>query len=494
MSNFREVNRKEPFLLPPSVDEFVPDGHLARMIDEVVERLDTEPIERKYSRLGRKAYHPKMLIKLLFYGYSTGERSSRRLAKKCETDLAYLYLAGMEKPDFRTISDFRKNHLPELKDYFRQIILICQGLGLGKGPALFIDSSKIKANASAKKTKSKAKLDELLGELDKSIAEVFREAEDIDEQEDAEFGDRQGDELPPDLRDPAQRRKRLEEVKKRLEEEGWKKINLTDQDAKFMQERQGVIRPAYNCQVAVSEDGLIVAQDSVDRAFDHYELKPMVEMAFRNVGGGFKQIAADGSYGTYEALEYLKEKHLDGYIPDTGGEIRKLLKASRPENRYHYLNWHYEPEGDFYLCPEGKRLRLSKQRRLPGSLQKSYIGKDCLDCKVLTECTKIQFRRITVDSRLGLVRAMLEKFRSEAGWAFYQRRMGTVEPVFGNLKFNLGFRQFHLRSLEKVKGEFSLMCIGHNLGKLYQRWKEEKERIKKGVLTILGVGFRYAKA
>jgi transposase len=139
------------FLLPPSIEDFVPEGHMARMIDEVVEGLSTRRIEEKYSHLGRKAYEPKMLIKILFYGYFTGDMSSRKLARRCEMDLAYLYLSGMERPDFRTISNFRKNNLEELKRYFRDIVVFCREAGLGRGTAVFIDGTKIKANAAAKK-------------------------------------------------------------------------------------------------------------------------------------------------------------------------------------------------------------------------------------------------------------------------------------------------------------------------------------------------------
>jgi transposase len=155
MSKFRGVNRNQLFLLPPSIEDFVPEGHMARLVDEVVESLCTHEIEEKYSHLGRKAYEPKMLIKILFYGYSTGDRSSRKLARKCEMDLAYLYLGGMERPDFRTISDFRKNNLEALKGYFRDIVLFCRGAGLGRGQAVFIDGTKIRANAAAKRTKKK---------------------------------------------------------------------------------------------------------------------------------------------------------------------------------------------------------------------------------------------------------------------------------------------------------------------------------------------------
>jgi len=476
MSKFRGVNRHQLFLLPPSVEDFVPEGHMARLVDEVVEGLCTHEIEEKYSHLGRKAYEPKMLIKILFYGYSTGDRSSRKLARKCEMDLAYLYLSGMERPDFRTISDFRKNNLEKLKGYFRDIVLFCREAGLGRGRAVFIDGTKIRANAAAKRTKKKEKLDELIRETDAEIERIFREAKDVDEAEDREYGERRGDELPPELQKASDRRRRLDEAKKRLEAEGLKKVNVTDPDAKMMQERRGVIRPGYNGQCAVTGDGVIVAQDLVCEANDKNQLKPMVEQSQEILQGAVEQVIADAGYGTYENLEYLKKAGFDGYVHDFAGEIRKILRGKEGENRYHRFNFTYDKKKDRFLCPEGKELLFYKGRDFRRQHILVYKGYDCGTCSVREQCTKGEYRTISQDERTGLILEMLEKLRSEVGEEIYKRRMCTVEPVYGNLKENLGFRRFLLRGHEKASGEFALMCIGHNLGKLFRAVKGQVER------------------
>jgi len=485
MSKFRGVNRHQLFLLPPSIDDFVPEGHMARMIDEVVEGLSTHEIEEKYSHLGRKAYEPKMLIKILFYGYSTGDRSSRKLARKCEMDLAYLYLSGMERPDFRTISDFRKNNLEKLKGYFRDIVLFCRGAGLGRGRAVFIDGTKIRANAASKRTKKKEKLDELIRETDAEIERIFREAKDVDEAEDREYGERRGDELPPELQKASDRRRRLEEAKKRLEAEGLKKVNITDPEAQLMKERHGVIRPCYNGQCSVTEDGLIVAQDLVREANDKNQLKPMVEKSREIIGGNLEQVVADAGYGTYENLEYIKKAGLDGYVHDFAGEIRRILTGDKERNRYHRFNFVYEKEKDCYLCPEGKVLRFFKERHFRRQHLLIYKGQACGVCPVREKCTKEKYRTISNGERTGLVLEMLEKLRSEAGGKIYKKRMSTVEPVYGNIKENLGFRRFLLRGKGKASGEFALMCIGHNLGKLFRGIKAKAEEMGKGMKAIL---------
>lgn len=294
-------------LLPPSIDNFVSEDHFARVVDTIVEELDTKKIEQKYSEVGRKGYHPKDLIKVLFYGYSKGERSSRKLDEKCQSDLAYMYLTVMLKPDFRTISDFRKNNIQELKRYFKDIVLICFQLGMTKLGTISIDGAKIKANASVKKTKNKEQIEEEEKVLAEEIEKILKEAEEIDKKEDKEHGKNRGDEIPEELKNKELLKKRLQEAKKSLEEEGGKKINLTDKDAKFMKERHGVIRTNYNCQIAVTDEQIIVAQDVVTEENDMKQLKPMVEQTSSNLSSPVEKVRADANYGTYDNIEYLNE-------------------------------------------------------------------------------------------------------------------------------------------------------------------------------------------
>ncbi len=185
-------------VLPPSVYDFIPKKHLARLIDKVIETLDTTFIEDKYSELGQNTYHTKILIKLLFYGYALGERSGRMIAKRCETDTAYMYLAQMYKPDFRTINDFRKNNIKELCEYFVDIVRMCKELGLVKIGQINIDGTKIKANAANRRTKDKEGYKRWLRKVNK-INKILEEADYIDREEDKIYGDKRGDELPEDI-------------------------------------------------------------------------------------------------------------------------------------------------------------------------------------------------------------------------------------------------------------------------------------------------------
>lgn len=464
-------------LLPPCIEDFVPKYHLARVIDTIVAELDTSKIEDKYSHLGRKGYYPKDLIKVIFYGYSKGERSSRKLEERCQTDTAYMYLTGMLTPDFRTISDFRKNNLEELKEYFKNIVRICHELEMIKVGIIFIDGSKIRANASVKRMKDKKKIEEMEKALEEEIEKILKEAEEIDEKEDKEFGNKRGDEIPKELENRKFLKKRLLEVKQKLEEEKVKKINLTDEDAKFMKERNGVIRTNYNCQLAVTEEQIIVAQDVVTDANDKHQLKPMVEQSGSNLSSPIKKVAADADYGTYENIEYLKNKQIDGYVKPLNSELKKVKEDKEGKYKFHRYNFIYDKEKDCYYCPNGRELIFKKMRKFRGQEIKVYRASACQECQERNLCTKARYRELAIDTREPLLLAMEEKLRTLEGEKEYKKRMYTVEPVFGNIKFNLGYRHFFLRSLEKVSGEFSLMCIAHNIKKIFKFLKNDLNKL-----------------
>lgn len=235
MDKFKEYKDKTLYLLPPSIDDFIKEDHLSRVIDEITEALDTKKIEGKYSHLGQRSYHPKIMLKLLFYGYATGIRSGRKIAQECETDVAYMYLARMYKPDFRTINDFRKNNLEIIEGYFKDIILMCKELGMAKAGRIIIDSTKIRANASAKVTKDKEGYQEWIERIDKEIKEIMREAETTDEEEDKMYGDKRGDEIPMKIQKRENLKQKIKEVINNMKKK--EKVNLTDKDAKYIKER-----------------------------------------------------------------------------------------------------------------------------------------------------------------------------------------------------------------------------------------------------------------
>ena len=326
------------------VETVLPKDHLCRLVKEVVFSLDTEPIEAMYSFLGQRTYHPKLLLSVLFYGYATGVRSSRKLAERCLSDHIFIYLMQCYTPDHRTISDFRKNNLKEIERYFVDIVRIFSTLGYTQIGKIYLDGTKIKGNASAKRTKDKAGFEKWLSEITEEIASILKEAEIIDHQEDNRCKiDTEQEILQKKLSDRTYLKGKIEEALEIMKEENREKINLTDRDANHMKSGGSKdIRPGYNCQSAVTESGIIVAAEAVTDANDRNQLKPVIEQTELNTQGKVKEVAADCGYGSYANYEYLEQREIDGYVPDSNFQQYKSGEYEKEENRYHYSNFKYD--------------------------------------------------------------------------------------------------------------------------------------------------------
>ncbi len=454
------------------IETVIPADHLCRLVKEVVFSLDTEAIEVKYSFKGQNTYHPKLMLSLLFYGYATGARSSRKLEEKCIRDQTYIYIMQCYSPDHRTISDFRKNNTKEIGEYFVDIIRIFNELGCSDVGKIHIDGTKLRSNASAKRSKDRKGYEKWLEEITEEIDKIIQEAETIDKQEDERIkaGGHQ-EELKQNLANRKYLKGKIEEALEIMKEEDRKKINFTDKDANPMKAGGSKdVRPSYNCQAAVTDDGLIVAAEAVSEANDRNQLKPVIEQTETNTKEPVKEVAADSGYGSYRSYEYLNEKGIDGYVPDNYFKQYKNGEYEKEENRYHYSNFKHDELTDSYICPEGKPLKYWKTRKYKTRKRqwnhKVYQGRECRECTKRSLCTKSMKRELLIDIREPLLRKMREKLSSEEGKEKYLKRQCTIEPVFGHLKFNLAYRHFLLRGLKKVTAEFKLMCIGWNIKKM----------------------------
>ncbi|KQC10532.1 MAG: hypothetical protein APR54_11900 [Candidatus Cloacimonas sp. SDB] len=463
MPKFKPYRKDQVMLFPKTIDEYVPQNHLSRLICHIVEELDTSNIEVTYSSLGQNTYHPKILLKLLFYGYATGVRSGRKISTKCETDTAYIYLAQMYHPDFRTINDFRKNHMSQLSDYFIAILRMCRELGLVSLGQINIDGTKIRANATNRRTKTKEGYKRWLKRIDDKIKKILEEAEATDTKEDELFRDKRGDELPCQIQNQQKLKDKIRQVMGKFKDEK-EKINLTDPDAKFMKDGHCHIDTSYNCQAVLSKEQFILANEVIREPSDRQALSIMVEATDKNLGQPIKGVAADAGYSSYDNYEYLEKNNKVGYIPD-----QYLRKGNDPYHQDHFV---YDPEKDIFLCPEGKMLKLYKIRREERSYRKFqskiYQAQDCPACSKKSCCTRQHYRTISIEDRKALLLQMRKRLQTKAGRKKYLQRLWTTEPFFGHLKYNLGYRHFFLRSLKKVKGEFRLMCIGWNLKKMHK--------------------------
>src|ERR1022692_11464 len=353
MNKFKPADDSQLFLLPPSVADFVPEGHLARVIDEVVETLDTKAIEDKYSEFGQKSYHPKSIIKLLFYGYGIGLMSGRKIARQCESDTAFMFLARMYRPDFRTINDFRKNNLEQIESYFVNIVRLCKGLGMVKAGTIIIDSTKIRANASSDKMYNKEHYEHLQMQVDEQIKNLLKQAEQTDAAEDAEHGDNRGDELPEELRNKKQLKEKIKQALAQLKDEK-SKSNLTDPDARIMKSRD-VFRANYCCQTAISEDGIIVGAYATTISSDRAQLLKVIDESEKMSQSNFPVAVADSGYSSYEVYKQAEEEQRTVFMPD-----QELIYQEQQalNNKYHRLHFTYDQNNDQYICPEGKPLRF----------------------------------------------------------------------------------------------------------------------------------------
>ena len=313
---YRPYGLEQAYLLPQAPREWLPEGHLALFLEDAVSLLDIEEIAVRFKRgRGPRAYHPRMLLSLLLYGYCTGVYSSRKIAAACETDVAFRALCGGQFPDFRTVSDFRKNHLEVFAGLFIQVLGMCREAGLVKMGHLSLDGSKYQANASKHKAMSYQRIQETEPRLEAEIAELLRRSAEIDEAEDTEYGhDARGDELPEELRRREVRLAKMREAKVRLEERAERRAraraegggagpegveaaaakavprpkeqsNFTDPDSRIMKSSHGWIQ-GYNAQVLVEAgSGVIVAQEVTPQSADSPRLGPMLELLGQNLAG-----------------------------------------------------------------------------------------------------------------------------------------------------------------------------------------------------------------
>jgi len=465
--SFKEYNQDQLFLLPRSLHEFLPEDHLARVVNEVVHELDLRGLYGRYSDLGSSAYHPQMMLKVLFYGYAMGERSSRVIAYRLKSDVAYMYLSALQQPDFRTINRFRKDNIDLLHGFFVQIVRVCREMGMVSVGRIAIDSTKLKANASYRRTKRVEDLDEEIEAIDQEIASILRECEEIDRQEDEQMGEDQSIyEVIPELRDRQKRRGRLQRAKEKLLVQGAKEINLTDEEATTMLHRGYRWEPSYNGQVAVEETNrVIVAADLSNNPADYGALVELVEQTEESTGEKPVEVLGDSGYCSYENLQYLEERDITGYIPDQ--RMESLRKGTSQHPEFDRSRFRYDEVEDRYICPMGSFLPYQGLLKREGKPDiRIYRCADCPECGRKSECTRGAYRTISLDPREHLMGKMRTRLETQQGRKKYSKRKYIVGPVFGDMKFNRKMGGLLLRGRLRARGEFLIMCIAHNLRKI----------------------------
>jgi transposase len=444
---FRQVDRDTLYLLPPSMDDWLPEGHLARFVVDIVAQLDLTVIKSAYSGRGSKAHHPEMLLALLFYGYATGVFSSRKLEQATYDSVAFRYIAANDHPDHDTIATFRKRFLPQLTPLFVEILLIAQQMGCLKLGKVSLDGTKIKANASKHRALSWKHACKLEAQLKAEVKDLLRQAEEADR---SEIPD--GLDIPAEL---ARREERLNAIanakaeieqraaqrhaeeqtdyetkrtkRKAKEQETGKKsrgkqpkppepgprdkdqVNLTDEESRIMPVSGGGFDQCYNAQASVdTQTMLVIGQHLTQNTNDKQELAPALEAL----------TMLPESLGTVDSLladaGYFSEANVERCLEE---EVLPFISAHRDGHNQSLKERFAEPEP----LPEGA----------------------------------------------DVVTQMKHRLKTQAGRAIYAKRKCTVEPVFGIIKSVMGFRQFLLRGVESVRGEWNLVCMAWNLKRLH---------------------------
>lgn len=446
MNKYISYDREQAFLLPPSIDDWLPQDHLARFIVEIIDQLDISSIDKQYSgRSGKQAYNPKILLGLLFYGYSTGTFSSRKLENATYDSVAFRYIAANSHPDHDTIANFRQRFLNELEDIFVQILLIAKKLGLLKVGKVSLDGTKIKANASKHKALSYKHAKQLQKQLEDEVKFLMAQANEIDNKD-----ENTGINIPKEISRREDRQKVIKDaiskieiraknryekdkkeydtkIKYREEKEkltGKKpkgrtpkkpqltpndkdQVNLTDDESRIMPVSGGGYIQAYNGQASVEHDSrLIVHQHLTQNSNDKQEVVPTFKWYKQNPSLKPTTFLADAGYFSKDNIQICEDQNITPYI-SFGKEH------------------HNQP----------LEIRFKEEDPLP--------------------------------ENPTIIEKLKHRLQTKEGKQIYSTRKSTVEPIFGIIKHVIGFRQFMLRGFQKAKGEWNLACIGYNLKRLH---------------------------
>jgi transposase len=429
---YRTYLPEQVLLMPPRLGEWLPEDHLVYFVSEVVDHLDLSAMHAVYEKemRGRPPYDPRLMTKLLVYGYCTGVFSSRRIQKRLQEDIPFKVLAAGNEPDFRTISDFRKIHIETLQGLFEQVLAMALECGSIKLGRVSLDGTKMKANASKHKAMSYGRMNEKQQQLKEEVKQLLEQAAAADSEEDGQYGNKRGEELPEELQRRESRLAKIKEAKKVIEQRARDKAaaegksaeeaklakpgdqdqyNFTDPESRIMKGGDGFVQ-GYNAQAAVEPTLLLIVGQSVtEESNDKKQLMPMVEVIEQQSGQRPQAILADNGYCSEENLELLEsagqpERKVEGFVA-TGKQ------------------------------KHGEHRKPAKRGPLPKGATR--------------------------------VDRMKQKLKTKVGKAIYAARKCVVEPVFGQIKQARGFRQFLLRGKEKVKGEWALLCMTHNVLRLY---------------------------
>lgn len=448
-------------LLPQYVDDYVPQDAAVRAYDAMVDALDFKELGIKLDpgRPGCPQYDPRAMLKLLVYGYSYGVRSSRKLEREAHYNISFIWLLGNLKPDHKTIAEFRRNNKEAVKQVLRQVARMCVDLELIDGNTLFVDGSKIRANANIKNTWDSRRCDKILERTDANIERILERCEQADLEEGG-----QGSlvKMAPELAVQEALKTKVHDICQELQRTNKKHINTTDPDCVKVSSPKGV-HAGYNGQIAVDQKhGIIVSADVAAENTDSSQFALQVKLANEVLPRPCQIACADSGYSNTEVLAEVDKEQIKVVVPSP-----RQASGKEPEP-FHKDRFQFNETQNCYICPEGRVLKFRRS-----SIRKKYdiykITEACLcsTCPHFGLCTKNRYGRTIARYHDETLRKKLEaQYQSPEGQVIYKLRQQKAELPFGHLKRNLKFDSFLLRGIEGVKAEFSLAAACFNIARM----------------------------
>jgi transposase len=494
MAKFKRYDYSQKVLIPVSLEEQLVPGSLEFAIHTLIEtRMDMSVFEVNYKNdaVGRSAYDPKILLKVVLLGYARGLTSSRQIERACCENVTFMALSGNQRPDHSTIAAFVSSMQDQILPLYCDILLVCEQENLLGGTFFALDGLKLSANASKESSGTVAELKNKRRKIRQKVKRLLKDQIAADKDDDDNFAG------------PSTRERQIDKLKKQaVRIEKWLKqndakigvnkkelrSNVTDNDSAKMYTAHGTVQ-GYNAQALVdSKQQVIVHGEAIGKGLDNDNLAPVVDGAKKNlerIGKGSdyfegKILTADSSYHSVTNIAKCNEEKLDAYIPDNKFRNRDKRFATRVgyrprSKKFTFADFKYDRDKNQYICPNGKRLtRLGKTGRHKGKLLKRYVSNetDCRRCQLRAKCLQnkdAKRRHFTyyVDaSGNNISQAMVKKIETLKGRKIYPQRIGIVEPVFANIRVNKGMNKFTLRGKIKVNIQWLLYCMVHNIEKI----------------------------
>jgi transposase len=504
---FKGYDQNQPMLLPPDLEELIPKEHLVRVVNDTLDKMDIGPLIESYKGGGTTSYYPKMLLKVLVYGYICKIYSCRKLAKALRENVYFMWLAALNRPDFRTINNFRSGRLKStIEEIFASLLAHLIDLGYVKLEHYFVDGTKLRADANKYSWVWAKNTERYQTQLQQKIKELLKEIDAINAVEEEEYGDKDLEEMGEDSSISSERlqqivedinnklaehpkERKLKSAKRKITKDflprlkkyeqqkqdlaGRNSCSKTDKAATFFRFKNGELLPAYNVLVG-TENQFILNWSIHQHPTDTVSFIPHMEKFARLSPKLPRACIGDSGFGSEENYDYLQKQGIDNYLKYN--TFHQELKGKSPKNRFHKNNFTYDESDDSFLCPEGRRLRFretQEHKTANGYLSRLdiYVCEDCSGCAFAAECKKTDGpRRLTIRPRLDAHRRQaMNNLTTPEGIELRKRRNVEPEPVFGHIKHNMGYRRFRLRGLPKVNIEMGLLSMAHNMMKMFKQ-------------------------